>query len=153
MVTLYKNDLQLLKILQANSNLNTKKLGAKVHLTSTPVFERMKRLEREGYIKKYVAVLDASKLNRGFIVFGSVKLRRLNKDIALSFVEKIQSIEEVTECYNISGDYDYLIKIHAPDMKYYQGFIINVLGTSDSLGSLMITFVMHEEKHLYGIPV
>ena len=59
----------------------------------------------------------------------------------------------VTECYNISGDYDYLLKIHAPDMKYYQEFTLNVLGTIDSLGSLMSTFVMDEVKHDYGIPI
>ncbi len=153
METLDKTDILLLKILQENSNLTTKELASKVNLSTTPVFERLKRLENGGYIKKYVAVLDAAKLNRGFVVFCSVKLRRLNKEIANNFVSTIQNIDEVTECYNISGDYDYLLKIHAPDMKYYQEFIINVLGTIDSLGSLMSTFVMHEEKHLYGIPV
>ena len=153
METLDKTDILLLKILQENSNLTTKELASKVNLSTTPVFERLKRLENGGYIKKYVAVLDAAKLNRGFVVFCSVKLRRLNKEIANNFVSTIQNIDEVTECYNISGDYDYLLKIHAPDMKYYQEFIINVLGTIDSLGSLMSTFVMHEEKHLYGILV
>ena len=65
----------------------------------------------------------------------------------------VREIPEVTECYNISGDYDYLLKIHAPDMKYYQEFIINVLGTIESMGSLMSTFVMDEVKHEYGIPL
>ncbi len=153
MEILDKTDILILKILQNNSNLTTKELASKVNLSTTPVFERLKRLENDGYIKKYVAVLDANKLNRGFVVFCSVKLRRLNKEIAENFVNTIQSIDEVTECYNISGEFDYLLKIHAPDMKYYQEFIINVLGTIDSLGSLVSTFVMHEEKHLYGIPV
>ena len=106
------------------------------------MFERLKRLENSGYIKKYIAVLDAEKLNQGFVVFCSVKLVRLNKDIAFEFTRIIQEIPEVTECYNISGDYDYLLKIHAPNMKYYQEFILNVLGTIDSLGSLRSTFVM-----------
>ena len=105
-------------------------------LSSTPVFERLKRLENGGYIKKYIAVLDAEKLNQGFVVFCSVKLRRLNRDIAAEFTRIIQDIPEVTECYNISGSYDYLLKIHSPNMKYYQEFILNVLGTIDSLGSL-----------------
>ena len=153
MEILDKTDILILKILQNNSNLTTKELASKVNLSTTPVFERLKRLENDGYIKKYVAVLDANKLNRGFVVFCSVKLRRLNKEIAENFVNTIKSIDEVTECYNISGEFDYLLKIHAPDMKYYQEFIINVLGTIDSLGSLVSTFVMHEEKHLYGIPV
>lgn len=137
-----KVDLQILRTLQENARLTTKELAARVSLSSTPVFERLKRLESGGYIKKYIAVLDAEKLNQGFVVFCSVKLRRLNRDIAAEFTRIIQDIPEVTECYNISGSYDYLLKIHAPNMKYYQEFILNVLGTIDSLGSLESTFVM-----------
>ena len=82
-------------------------------------------------IKKYIAVLDSEKLNQGFIVFCKVKMQHLNYDIARSFSEVIARIPEVTECYNISGSFDYLLKIHAPDMKYYQSFILNVLGRID----------------------
>ena len=148
-----KSDLLILRILQENARLTTKELAARVHLSPTPVFERLKRLDNEGYIRKYVAVLDAEKLHCGFVVFCSVKLRRLNRDIAAEFTRIVRGIPEVTECYNISGDYDYLLKIHAPDMKYYQEFTLNVLGTIDSLGSLMSTFVMDEVKHDYGIPI
>ena len=148
-----KVDLQILRTLQENARLTTKELAAQVSLSSTPVFERLKRLEREGYIKKYIAVLDADKLNQGFVVFCNVKLRRMNKDIAMEFTRIIQNIPEVTECYNISGSYDYLLKIHAPNIKYYQEFIINVLGTIDSLGSLESMFVMDEVKHDYGLHI
>ncbi|MDH6342914.1 Lrp/AsnC family leucine-responsive transcriptional regulator [Parabacteroides sp. PFB2-12] len=153
METLDKIDLQLLRILQNNCKLTTKELAGQVNLSTTPVFERLKRLEGEGYIKKYVAILDADKLNLGFVVFCSVKLRRLNRDIAAEFSRIIQEIPEVTECYNVSGEYDFLLKIHAPDMKYYQAFILNVLGTIESLGSLTSTFVMAELKHGYGVGI
>ena len=133
-----KVDLQILRTLQENARLTTKELAARVSLSSTPVFERLKRLENGGYIKKYIAVLDAEKLNQGFVVFCSVKLRRLNRDIAAEFTRIIQDIPEVTECYNISGSYE---------------FILNVLGTIDSLGSLESTFVMNEVKHEYGIHI
>lgn len=146
-----KTDLQILRILQDNARLTTKELAARVHLSTTPVFERLKRLETGGYIKKYIAIIDAEKLNQGFVVFCRVKLRRLGKVIAEDFTRVIQGIPEVTECYNISGEYDYLLKIHAPDMKYYQQFIINVLGTVESLGSIESTFVMDEVKMTYGI--
>lgn len=152
METLDKIDLQILRILQENARLTTKELAARVNLSTTPVFERLKRLEAEGCIKKYVAVLDAGKLNRGFVVFCSVKLRRLNRDIAAEFVRLVRGIPEVTECYNISGNYDYLLKIYAPDMTYYQEFVLNVLGTIDSLGSITSSFVMDEVKHEYGVP-
>ena len=153
METLDKTDLEILRTLQENARLTTKELASRVSLSPTPVFERLKRLESKGYIKKYIAILDAEKLHRGFIVFCNVKLRRINRDIAAEFTQMIQTIPEVTECYNVSGSYDYLLKIHAPDMKYYQEFIINVLGTIESMGSLMSTFVMDEVKHEYGIPL
>ena len=153
MDTLDKIDLQILRIMQNNSKLTTKELAAQVNLSTTPVFERLKRLESDGYIKKYIAILDAEKLNFGFVVFCNVKLRRLNHDIAEEFTSIVQDIPEVTECYNISGEYDYMLKIHAPNMKYYQEFILNVLGRIESLGSLTSTFVMEQIKHNYGISI
>ena len=153
METLDRVDLEILRTLQENARLTTKELASRVSLSSTPVFERLKRLERGGYIKKYMAVLDAEKLNQGFVVFCNVKLRRMNKDIALDFVERIKEIPEVTECYNTSGNFDYLLKVHAPNMKYYQEFLIHKLGTIESLGSIESSFVMDEIKHTYGIHI
>ncbi|MBR1872575.1 MAG: Lrp/AsnC family transcriptional regulator [Bacteroidales bacterium] len=144
-------DLQILRCLQENARLTTKELAAKVNLSTTPVFERLKRLEREGFIRKYVAVLDAGKLGRGFTVFCSVKLKQMNRDIARDFVSVIKDIPQVAECYNISGEYDYLLKIQSPDMKYYNEFIINVLGSIDSIGSLLSSFVMDEVKNTHGL--
>ena len=153
MDTLDQTDLKILRILQQNARLTNKELAAQVNLSTTPVFERLKRLERNGYIKKYVAVLDAEKLNRGFIVFCNVKMRRLSKEIARDFMERMLNIPEVTECYNISGQFDYMLKIHAPDMRYYQEFVLNQLGTIENLGSLESTFVMDTVKLEYGIGV
>lgn len=144
-------DIQILRYMQENARLTTKELAAKVNLSTTPVFERLKRLEREGYIKKYVAILDAEKLNQGFVVFCSVKLRQMGRDIAHDFMSRIKDIPQVTECYNVSGEFDYLLKIHAPDMKYYNEFLINVLGTIDSLGSIQSAFVMDEIKQSNGL--
>lgn len=144
-------DLQILRELQRNARLTTKELAARVNLSTTPVFERVKRLERDGIIDRYVAVLNAEKLNQGFVVFCQVKMNRLGRDIAADFNRMVKDIPEVTECYNISGQYDYLLKIHAPNMKYYQEFVLNVLGTIPHLGSLESTFVMDEIKHDYGI--
>ena len=146
-------DIKILRAMQENARLTVKELASKVSLSSTPVFERLKRLENSGYIKKYIAVLDAAKLNQGFVVFCNVKLSKMNREIASEFTRKIQDIPEVTECYNISGSFDYLLKIHAPNMKYYQEFLLNVLGTIDNLGSLETVFVMDEVKCNYGINI
>ena len=146
-------DIAILRALQENSRITNKELAAKVHLSPSPVYERLRRLENEGYIERYTAVLNAEKLNLGFIVFCSVKLQKLNTDIASDFVKKIQEIPEVTECYNISGEFDYLLKIHAPDMKYYNQFILNVLGRIESLGSIQSSFVMNPVKQNYGLKI
>ena len=146
-------DLQILKTLQKNAKLTTKELADIVHLTPTPVFERQKRLERMGYIKKYVAVLDPEKLDQGLLVFCKVKLKQINSEIANSFVRRIQYIPEVTECYNTSGTYDYLLKVRARDMKQYQEFLLTKLGDIDSVAAIESMFVMSEVKQYYGINI
>ena len=148
-----KTDIQILKVLQENGRITVKELAQRVHLSPTPVFERMRRMETAGLIERYTTILNASKLGRGFVVFCSVKLRRMGKDIAHDFVNRIKDIPEVAECYNISGEFDYLLKIYAPDMQYYNEFIINVLGTIESLGSIQSSFVMNPVKTSPGIPL
>lgn len=144
-------DLQLLKILSKSSNFTVKELATQVNLSPSPVFERVKRLENNGYIKKYIAILDAERLNYGFIVFCNVKLKIHDKSIGHRFVEDILKINEVVECYNISGDYDFLLKVYAQNMKHYQDFVFNKLGSVDSIGSTHSTFVMSEIKNSYNI--
>ncbi len=146
-------DLQILRTLQKNAKLTTKELADAVHLTPTPVFERQKRLERKGYIKKYVAVLDPDKLNRSLMVFCQVKLKQINREIADDFQRRIIRIPEITECYNTSGTYDYLLKIRVADMHEYQQLVLNKIGTIESLASIESTFVMSEVKQANGINI
>lgn len=153
MDVLDKKDIEILRILQDNSRLTTKEIARSVHLSTTPVFERIKRLEAAGYVKKYIALLDADKLNRGFMVYCTVKLLQFNNTIAINFTKLVKDIPEVIECYNISGEYDYLLKVCAPNMKYYREFILNVLGSIDGLGSLTSMFVMDEVKREISIPI
>ena len=146
-----ETDLQILKILQKNAKLTTKELADAVHLTPTPVFERQKRLERKGYIKKYMAVLDPEKLGQGLLVFCKVKLKQINHEIADAFTRRIMRIPEVSECYNTSGSYDYLLKVRVADMKQYQEFVLTKLGDIENVGSIESTFVMSEVKQNQGI--
>ncbi|MBP1613190.1 MAG: AsnC family transcriptional regulator [Bacteroidetes bacterium] len=153
MEKLDQTDLKLLKLLQEDSNLTTKELAQRVNLSPTPVFERVKQLEREGFIKKYVAILDPEKLSKGFIVFCNIRLKQHSKENGHQFMEAIMGIDEITECYNISGDYDFMLKIYVPNMKYYQDFVLNKLGTVDSIGSLQSIFVMGQIKQTHSIPL
>ena len=151
--TLDSKDIDILRALQNDARLTNKELASKVHLSTTPTYERVKRLERLGYIQKYATILDAAKLNKGFAVFCSVKLRQLSSEKAEEFTAMIRNVPEVTECYNISGSFDYLLRIQSPDMKYYQQFLLNVIGRHDNVASIESTFVMEEVKHEYSVSV
>lgn len=147
MENLDNTDLQILKHLQENSNISIKDLAAKLFLTATPVYERIKRLEREGYIKKYVALLDKEKLNRSMIVFCNVRLKEHAKNVGANFVKDIVALPEIIECYNIAGDYDFMLKILVADMASYQDFVMNKLSTIENIGNTQSVFVMGEIKH------
>ena len=146
-------DLKILRTLQKNAKLTTKELAEAVNLTPTPVFERQKRLEKQGYIKRYVAVLDPDKLNQSLMVICMVKLQQINNSIAQRFTAEINNLPEVIECYNTSGNYDYMLKVRSSDMKHYQEFILNKLGVIENVGSIESTFVMSEVKQNNGINI
>jgi len=144
-------DLQILRLLGEDSKITTKELAAKVNLSPSPVFERVKRLESNGFIKKYIAIIDAEKMGYGLIVFCNIKLKHHDKSIGRNFVADIMRLDEVVACYNISGDFDFLLKVHAKDMKHYQDFVFNKLGSVNSIGSTHSTFVMYENKNTHNI--
>ncbi len=146
-------DLKILRQLQENSRLTTKELAAIVHLSPTPVFERVKRLEREGYIRKYMAVLDAEKLNRGFVVFCNVSMKQHTFENSQRIMAAVQDIPEIVECYNISGNYDFMLKIFVENMKHYQEFVLRILGDLDCIGSLNSFFVLGEVKNSHALPL
>lgn len=146
-------DLKILKILQQNCELTTKELAARINLSSTPTFERKKRLERLGFIRGYMAVLDGEQIERGFVVYCNVTMRQINKDIATQFATAVQEWKEVTECYNVSGDFDYLMKICCSSMKQYQEFILNKIGAFPHVAHLQSIFVMGTLKFAYGFPL
>lgn len=148
-----ETDLCILKTLQDDSRLTVKELGAKIHLSSTPTFERVKRLEREGYITKYMAVLNAEKLNCGFLAFCYLKMKQHTHENATRIMDAVKNIPEISECYNISGDYDFLLKIYSRDMKSYQKFLLRILGELDCIGSLNSSFVLGEVKNTHEIPL
>ena len=146
-------DIRLLRELQKNAKLTTKELGDRINLSASPTFERQKRLEREGYITHYVAKVNHHMLGNNLVVFCNIRLKQHSKKLGEDFVAEMMKIQEVTECYNTSGDYDYMIKIYLRDMEHYHDFVYNTLGVIDSIGSLHSVFVIAEEKTDTGIPV
>ncbi len=152
-VNLDDTDIRILKILQQNCQLTVKELAARINLSTTPTFERQKRLERDGYIKKYVAVTDHHKLGNNIIVLCNIRLKQHTHDLIQEFMDTVQNIEQITECYNTTGDYDFQIKVFARDMKDYQDFMLNTLGNINCIGSLHSIIVIGEIKNSHCIPV
>ena len=151
--TLDEIDRKILRILQRNSDLTVKELAAKLHLSTSPTFERQKRLERDGYIERYMAVLNPRKVGNGIMVLCNIRLKQHSQELIQEFMNVVQNLEEITECYNTSGDYDFLIKVYAHDMKSYQQFMLNTLGTINCIGSLHSIFVIDETKNTHGVPI
>ena len=146
-------DITILRTLQKNSRLTTKELAAKIHLSTSPAFERQKRLEREGYIKGYMAVVDAEKVGNGILVLCNIRLKQHTEDLIQQFMDAVKNIDEITECFNTSGDYDFLIKVYAKDMKDYQQFMQHTLGRIECVGSLHSVFVIDETKNTHGVTI
>lgn len=151
--TLDRIDMLILRELQKDAKLTTKELAAKVNLSPSPVFERQKRLEREGYIKKYIAVVDPIKAGNGIMVLCNVRLKHHSKAFSRQFTSVIAGIDEVVECFNTSGEYDYQLKIYARSMQAYQEFVLGTLGDLDCIGSLHSVFVIGEVKNTFAIPL
>ena len=146
-------DYKIMDVLQRNAKTTTKELATIVGLSPSPVFERQKRLERTGYIKKYIAVLDDRKLCNGITAFCNITLKQHSKKMGEDFINAIQAFDEIVECHNTSGDYDYMIKILVRDMPTYQDFVLNKLGTLSSIGSIHTIFSMGEMKNDHYIPI
>ena len=148
-----ETDRKILRILQRDSHLPVQELAAKLHLSTSPTLERQKRLERDGFIERYMAVVNPHKVGNGIMVMCNIRLKQHSQELIQEFMNVVQGIEEITECYNTSGDYDFLIKVYAHDMKSYQQFMLNTLGTINCIGSLHSIFIIDETKNTHGVPI
>lgn len=142
-----KTDVQILALLQQNARLTNKEIAAAIHKSVTPVYERIKRLERDGFIKGYKALLDRNKIGRTLLAITNVQLKEHAQDMLHSFETEIIRFPEVMECYNMTGVYDYLLKIVVKDMNGYQDFIMNHLARLPNIHQVQSSFIMTEIKH------
>ena len=140
-------DKRLLEYLQQDSKQTNKELSNKLNLSVTAVYERIKKLEKEGFINEYVALINKEKINRNFVVFCHVKLVQHSQDYVIKFENEVANLSEVLECYHISGDYDYLLKVLVKDMAAFREFMVDKLTTINHIGSTHSMFVINEVKH------
>lgn len=146
MYKLDKTDIQILGFLQNDSKLTNKEIAAQLNLTTTPVYERIKKMEREGIIDKYVALINPLKVGLQLTAFCNVSLKEHSKNFIEKFEHEISQFSEVNECYHIAGMYDYLLRVVIADMSAYQNFIINKLATLENIGQVQSSFVMTKIK-------
>jgi len=146
-------DLSILKLLQKNSKLTNKALSTHLSLSVTAVYERIKKLEKTGIIKGYVALLSKEKLEQSFVAFCHVKLIQHTQDNVKQFEKEVIKIDEVLECYHLSGDYDYLLKVHVKDMESYRNFMIEKLTNLNHIGSTHSMFMINEVKHTTALNI
>ncbi|MDA9342093.1 Lrp/AsnC family transcriptional regulator [Flavobacteriaceae bacterium] len=144
-------DKSLLEYLQEDSKQTNKQLSLKLNLSVTAVYERIKKLERTGVIKKSVCLLDKNKINQGFVAFCNIKLVQHSKDYVIKFEKEVTQLKEVLECYHISGDFDYLLKVLVKDMEAFREFMVKKLTSIDHIGSTHSTFMISEVKHTTAI--
>lgn len=140
-------DKKLLQLLQSNCKHTNKELSLKLNLSVTAVYERIKKLERGGIIQKYVALLEKQKVDRGLVVFCQIKLVQHAKDYLTKFENEITQLEEVLECFHVSGEYDYLLKVLVKDMEQFRTFMVTKLTTLQHIGSTQSSFVINEVKN------
>ena len=146
-MTLDSIDKKLLSLLQNDSKQTSKQLSLQLNLSVTAVYERIKKLEKENVIKKYVALVDKEKVNKSFLIFCHVKLLQHSKEFLSNFEKEILKLAEVSECFHIIGDYDYILKIHVTDMKEYREFMVTKLTTIKHIGSTQSSFTINEVKN------
>jgi Lrp/AsnC family leucine-responsive transcriptional regulator len=140
-------DKKLLFLLQSDSKRTNKELSLKLNLSVTAVYERIKKLEREGIIDKYVVLINRSKVEKGFVVFCHLKLIQHTKEFIAKFESEVVKLKEVIECHHVSGDYDYILKIVVKDMEAYREFLVTKLTTLQHIGSTHSTFMITEVKN------
>jgi DNA-binding Lrp family transcriptional regulator len=146
-----KTDLAILKLLQQNARMTVKEISDSVHLSTTPVHERIKRMEASGVIEQYVALLNASKIGKGLMVICYVSLRQHSKNAGGKFIQRILELNEVVECLTISGQFDFMLKVVAANMDEYYNFHINKLSAIENVGNVQSVFVMGVVKQTHQL--
>lgn len=150
-ITLDEKDLAILRLLQENARMTVKEMSEKIHLSTTPIHERIKRMETSGVIKQYATLLDHTKVKRGLMVICYVSLKQHGKNAGDAFIKSILNLNEVTECFSISGEYDFMLKVQTEDMNTYYDFHVNKLSQSENVGHTQSVFVMGIVKQTHQL--
>jgi Lrp/AsnC family transcriptional regulator, leucine-responsive regulatory protein len=146
-------DKKILRHLQKDSKITNKEISNTLDLSVTAVFERIKRLERNEVISKYVAILKPEKVEKSFMVLTQIKLVQHTRKNVEKFEAEVVKLDEVLECYHVSGEYDYILKVLVKDMEAYREFMLTKLTSLEHIGSTQSTFIISSVKSTTAIPL
>jgi DNA-binding Lrp family transcriptional regulator len=150
-ISLDEKDLAILRLLQDNARITVKEIADQIHLSTTPVHERIKRLEGNGVIKQYATLIDGTKVKKGLMVICYVSLNQHSKQSGGQFIQLINDLPDVVECYSISGEFDFMLKIVTEDMNSYYNFHVNKLSQADNISQVQSVFIMGIVKQTHLI--
>ena len=140
-------DAQILRELQNDGRITIKSLSDKLNLSATPIFERIKKLEKADFIKGYTTLLNERKLGLKQIVFISLTLKEHSRSYLEKFEKEIQTFPEVMECYRVTGNFDFLVKVLVTDIEAYENFILTKLSLLKNLGNVQSHIALSEAKN------
>ena len=146
-------DLRILAELQADGSLSNVELARRVHLSPSPCLARVKALEAAGVISRYVALANAAALGLGLNVFISISLKTQSKEALADFERRIAEQDEVMECYLMTGNADYMLRVVVPDIASLQDFIVNVLSRVPGVGNIQSSFALKQVKYQTALPL
>jgi len=152
-MNLHPVDLKILAALQRDANISTSDLADQVHLSQSPCWRRVNKLEEAGLITGRVALLNRAKLGLGVVVFATVNLNQVGKQNLLAFEESVEGHPEVVECYTMTGIWDYMLKIVCRDIRHYEDFVRNTLSSSDLIRELHSHIAVTEIKNTTELPL
>jgi Lrp/AsnC family transcriptional regulator, leucine-responsive regulatory protein len=150
-VVLDEKDKAILRLLQANAKITVREIATKIHLSTTPVHERIKRMEETGVILQYATLVNHSKVRKGLMAICYVSLKEHNKKSGARFIKVINELPEVIECYIISGEFDFMLRVAVENMDAYYDFHVNKLGQVENIGHVQSTFVMGVIKQTHQL--
>ena len=140
-------DMKILEILQDNAMMSAKEMAEKLSLTTTPIYERIKKLQNSGIIKKYVALLDADLLGKSIIVFMNITIKDHHSEKRDQFVRQMEQLKVVTEFYHTSGSFDFLVKVRFADIKTFRDFLVNDVASIHNISDIESQIVLEEIKY------
>ncbi len=148
-----KYDIKILNCLQVNAEISMAELGDQVGLSHTPCWRRVKRLEEAGYIKRRVTILDAEKLQLSVTVHAYITIKRHDEESLLAFENAVQSLEAIVECYSVTGDKDYLLKVVAASVDHYEKLLKSKLVHLPNVASVNSVFALKQVKYTTALPL